>query len=335
MRSFAQRTGLVGLVLLLAATSAWANGVTPQLLVAHRDGGETSDPGGIFSYGLDGTVNGRWDDLASWPTGRPPTGLAYDGEYVYAHVGDHTGAVKRFNPDGTFVDDIVPSGGSFGNLYVDATHIYVSQQDPVRPVLRFDKTNGAAAPSAGQSGANFTAPSESPNNARTVLLGGAGLANILVGEVGTGFLQYDGTTGARVGGGTGVFINKPRAFFAASGDPNGTGTDSLFLLDDPFAGGSNRVIEYNLATGAVIGDYGLGGGLPMSSGIAFDNAGALYALVPGNNQVAKVGPGGGNFGFFVTAGAGESGILFIPEPGTLALLGMSGLAVFVRPRREA
>ena len=338
MRLHRQRIGLSGLVLLLVATTAWAGGATPQLLVSHRDGGENSDPAGIFSYNTDGTSNGRWDDCVGCPSwSRPATGIAYDGDYVYAHRGDHTGSIRRYETDGTYVDDIVGAGGSYGIPMVKGPHIYVSQQDPVRPILRFNKATGAAAPSAGQTGANFTNPSESPNNARSVVRGGAGLANILVGAFGNptqGIIEYDGTTGARVGGATANFVTLHRGVFATSGDPDGNGVSSLFVLTDTYDSGGNKIIEYSLTTGALLGDYAFGGALPLSGALTFDNEGILYQLVPGNNQIASVGPGGGNLSVFRTSGAGQTAITFIPEPATLALLSLSGLTMLVRPRRR-
>ena len=99
-------------------------------------------------------------------------------------------------------------------------------------------------------------------------------------------------------------------------------------------GGNSHLVERFSSTGTDLGAFTTTG-LDDPTAMAFDSAGNLYAANFGNNTIEKFSPSGVDLGVFASDEASLMGIAVrVPEPATMGLLALSGLAALVHRRRE-
>jgi WD40 repeat protein len=148
--------------------------------------------------------------------------------------------------------------------------------------------------------------------------------------------RFDGATGAPLG----LFV---------SGLPLRSGSGLTFGPDGNLYVGSgitDQVLRYDGSTGAFLGVFASGGGLDDPGGVRFGPDGNLYvASTLGDEGILRYdGSTGAFLGVFASGGGLGRPFLFafepastaVPEPGTLTLLAVGGLAVFgVLCRRRA
>ena len=80
--------------------------------------------------------------------------------------------------------------------------------------------------------------------------------------------------------------------------------------------------------------------LNQPTGLAFDNAGNLYAANSGNSTIRQFSSSGTDLGVFADSSDGLNGPAYlafapVPEPGTALLLLGSGAMLLLRRRRRA
>jgi len=284
------------------------------LLVANGDGNSVfayeTNPvaslGAFVSSGSGGLANPR--GVVFGPDGNLYVSGGGGSSGIYRYDGN-TGAFLNlfvpgnqpfgltFNSDGTlFAADI---GGSFVNRYNGSTGALISTFVPAG-------SGGLAAP-------------------RDLVFGPDG--NLYVASADSDqVLRYDGTSGAFLG----VFaadVDARALRFGADGN--------LYVADFD----SDRILEFNGTTGALLGTFASGGGLDGAVGVLFGPDGELY--VSSFNGEGKILRYDGTTGAFLDTIASGDGLSSprlmafapVPEPGTLALLGL-GLAVITMLRRR-
>ena len=146
----------------------------------------------------------------------------------------------------------------------------------------------------------------------------------------------DGDAVLRYNGATGAFIDE---FATGVDDP----LELLFGSDGNLyvsSAGSSEVLLFDGETGDFIGVFASGGGAEETEGIAFGPDGNLYVASEATDEIMRYnGVTGAFIDVFVEEGSGGLGeptfIIFapqgVPEPGTLALLGVGLLALaFIR-----
>jgi DNA-binding beta-propeller fold protein YncE len=136
-------------------------------------------------------------------------------------------------------------------------------------------------------------------------------------------LRYNGTTGAFMGA------------FATGVDARGLrfGPDgNLYVASF----GGNHVLEFNGSTGTSMGVFASGGGLNGPVGLLFGPDGDLYVSSFNNGEILRYNGSTGAFIDTIAMGDGLSDprLMTIPEPGTIALLGVALASLGIGRRKR-
>jgi WD40 repeat protein len=240
------------------------------------------------------------------------------GEFYIASVGydgrPHT--VKKYDyQTGAFLGDFATGGGldsPRGILFGPDNNLYVCS-DYSHEVLRYDGQTGAfmdAFVAAGSGGLT---------HARDLLFWHDSL---YVSSSGTdNILRYDASTG----GFFGVFASSP---YLDGPQSIALGADGLLYVS---SGATDSIVRFNMQTGAYVDVFVSpnSGGLDNPNGLVFAPNGDLLVASHLTHEVLRYdGQTGAFVGVFASEGLNyPTYMLIVPEPGTLALLALAGLAL--------
>ena len=264
--------------------------------------------------------DGQWVDYL--PSGSGGITLGPNGNVYVTET--YPGSVYELAPDGTYLGEFVAAGSggldialgvTFGpddNLYLVSEHTH--------SVMRYDGQTGAYIDEFAVGGLSY------PQNA---VFGPDG--NLYVtSSNNNSIVRFDGQTGQFLD----VFASGPELV-----EPVDLvfGDDGLLYVSNAYslAPGDGNVVRYDPATGAYLGEFVTAGsgGMAWAAGIAFGPDGDMYVL---DSYFETVRHYDGQTGAYIDNFASNHGmfviedLLFVPEPGSLVLLGASCVVLFRR-----
>jgi len=306
------------LVALLASAPAMA---FDTLLVGVRDG---DDPKIVIVDTFSGTSS-KWNKDA----GAIPQPGAIDVDIasgrVYVTSATSGGGIRVYDLAGNLQDTCCGGGWYPTGVFRDGSHIYSTQQDANRDIMRWDATSPFAdAPSSGETGTNFTQAGSKLSNGRSIFRNAAGditAVDLGGGARAAGLWSFDADGNADAS----PFITPATGRIDSASIQGGT----IYALNSQ----STKIQSYNGANGSFLSEIDAVAGNQLARDIFTGNffiSGGVSC-----NCVRIVGSDGLPAGIGTVNGVGEfpNAIDVIPEPATLALLAIGGGILLIRRRR--